>query len=75
MAAVKRPRTKKGIETSTSHTVSAMTSVKSRSLDLQEAIRERAYELYKERGDGNGDAVQDWVRAEREILERFRRTA
>jgi hypothetical protein len=30
-------------------------------------IRERAYELYLERGDGAGDEVDDWLRAEREF--------
>jgi hypothetical protein len=29
-------------------------------------IRERAYELYLERGDSPGDEVEDWLRAERE---------
>jgi len=30
-------------------------------------IRERAYELYVERGDGPGDELDDWLRAEREL--------
>jgi DUF2934 family protein len=30
-------------------------------------IRERAYELYLQRGDGPGDDLDDWVRAEREF--------
>jgi hypothetical protein len=30
-------------------------------------IRERAYELYLQRGDGPGDETDDWVRAEREF--------
>lgn len=30
-------------------------------------IRERAYELYLERGDGLGDDVTDWLQAEREV--------
>ena len=30
-------------------------------------IRERAYELYLERGDGPGDETEDWLRAEREV--------
>jgi len=32
-------------------------------------IRERAYELYLERGDSPGDEVDDWLRAEREHRE------
>ena len=34
----------------------------------QDRIRERAYELYEERGRGPGLDEQDWFRAEREIL-------
>jgi DUF2934 family protein len=30
-------------------------------------IRERAYELYLQRGDSPGDETEDWVRAEREF--------
>jgi hypothetical protein len=33
-------------------------------------IRERAYELYLERGDGSGDDMTDWLRAERELRSR-----
>ena len=36
---------------------------------LQDRIRERAYEHYLRRGGGPGDAVADWCRAEREILD------
>ena len=35
-----------------------------------EEIRVRAYELYLERGGENGNAVDDWVRAENEFRER-----
>jgi len=34
----------------------------------QEMIRERAYELYESRGREPGQDEQDWLRAEREIL-------
>jgi hypothetical protein len=33
-------------------------------------IRERAYELYESRGRKPGQAEQDWLRAEQEILSR-----
>lgn len=36
--------------------------------DLEAAIRNRAYEIYEERGRTDGLAQEDWVRAEREIL-------
>ncbi len=35
---------------------------------LNEVIRLRAYELYLARGDTLGDAMEDWLRAEREYL-------
>ena len=37
------------------------------SSDERERIERRAYELYVERGCGDGHADDDWCRAEREI--------
>jgi hypothetical protein len=44
---------------------------------LQEEIRQRAHELYEERGREPGYAEQDWLRAEAEVLtpRRFHRKA
>jgi len=39
-------------------------------IDLQAQIRERAYELYQERGCAPGQENEDWLRAEREVLAR-----
>jgi hypothetical protein len=36
----------------------------------QEEIALRAYEIYLERGGAPGDALEDWTRAERELLEK-----
>jgi hypothetical protein len=36
--------------------------------DLSNKIRERAYELWVERGYRDGEAQQNWLAAEREIL-------
>jgi len=33
----------------------------------REVIAHRAYELYVERGGGQGKDVEDWVRAEKEL--------
>jgi hypothetical protein len=33
----------------------------------EEAIRERAYELYEQRGRVDGHAVEDWLAAEAEL--------
>ena len=40
------------------------------SADLEIKIRERAYQLYVERGSTPGHENEDWLRAEREILAR-----
>jgi hypothetical protein len=34
----------------------------------EQAVRQRAYELYVQRGRVNGHAVDDWLRAEAEIV-------
>lgn len=38
---------------------------------LEEEIRRRAYELYKQRGPSSGSETDDWLVAEREILGRY----
>lgn len=38
-----------------------------REIRLEGEIGQRAHELYEERGRGEGQAVQDWNRAEQEI--------
>jgi hypothetical protein len=40
--------------------------------DLRKKIEERAYQLYLERGGRYGDAVSDWLRAEKEIMKAAR---
>jgi hypothetical protein len=36
---------------------------------VERKVRSRAQQLYDERGQGDGHALQDWVKAESEILE------
>lgn len=36
----------------------------------REEIALRAYEIYLERGGAPGDALEDWIRAERELMEK-----
>ena len=44
--------------------------------DLEAVIRARAYQIYEERGRTDGLAQEDWVRAEREVLQQHaKRTA
>jgi Protein of unknown function (DUF2934) len=38
------------------------------SSDMEERIRRRAYNLYEQRGRVNGFALDDWLKAEHEIL-------
>lgn len=35
--------------------------------DTEERIRQRAYEIYCSRSGGDGDALEDWLAAEREV--------
>ena len=37
-------------------------------LPLEERIQLRAYELYVQRGNESGSEMEDWLRAEEEIL-------
>lgn len=39
-------------------------------IDLEAQIRQRAYELYEQRGCTPGQETEDWFRAEREVLAR-----
>lgn len=36
--------------------------------NIEERICQRAYELYEQRGSGDGFALDDWLQAEAEIL-------
>jgi hypothetical protein len=44
-------------------------------LSPQEKIAQRAYEIYLQRNGAPGNPLEDWVRAEREILAKSRKTA
>ncbi len=50
-----------------SDTATTLSSAPARDREL-EAIRQRAYELFLERGDHESNEVDDWLAAEREIL-------
>jgi hypothetical protein len=38
--------------------------------DFHERIRRRAYELYEQRGRGEGNEIGDWLRAESEVAQK-----
>jgi hypothetical protein len=44
-----------------------------KSAPTHEEIALRAYEIYLERGGTPGNALEDWTRAERELLEKDRK--
>jgi len=42
-------------------------------INLDDEIRRRAYELYQQRGTASGSEAEDWLTAEREIKQRYRK--
>jgi len=40
---------------------------------LNELIRMRAFELYEQRGRADGFEAQDWLQAEEEVMEQYRK--
>ncbi|MGD0481427.1 MAG: DUF2934 domain-containing protein [Terracidiphilus sp.] len=46
----------------------AMTGALAQICASQDQIRERAFEIYMKRGSKPGNDMQDWLRAERQIL-------
>ena len=44
-------------------------TVASESQELESQIRQRAYELFEARGREDGHDLEDWLRAEEEIME------
>jgi hypothetical protein len=42
--------------------------------ELQEQIRRRAYELYEQRGRGDGHDLEDWLQAESEVTQQKAKT-
>ena len=41
-------------------------------MNLEDEIRRRAYELAQQRGFEGGSETEDWLAAEREVLQRYR---
>jgi hypothetical protein len=70
MATVKRdrPKTSRTKKTASAPEVARVTT---QTIDIQQAIRARAYELYQQRGGGHGQDWEDWFRAESEVLSHF----
>ena len=45
-----------------------LTDRQQENLSTEERIRQRAHELYLQRGDGAGSELDDWLEAERQIM-------
>jgi hypothetical protein len=50
-------------------------STNTKKLSAHEKIQQRAYEIYLERNGAPGDPLDDWVRAERELLAKPKRAS
>lgn len=44
-------------------------------INLEDEIRRRAYEFFEQRNGGPGTELEDWLRAEHEVLARYQQTA
>ncbi len=40
-------------------------------INIEDEIRRRAYEIYLQRGPASGGEAEDWLTAEREVLQRY----
>lgn len=40
-------------------------------INLEDEIRRRAYELFQQRQPGSGTEAEDWLTAEREVMQRY----
>lgn len=56
--------------TSTTPVRKASSSANAQNVEIEAQIRQRAYELYQERGCTPGQENEDWLRAESEVMAR-----
>ncbi|MGO9087932.1 MAG: DUF2934 domain-containing protein [Candidatus Sulfotelmatobacter sp.] len=63
--AIKRPKAKVLVS---AQNTSRPTLVISEPVTSQDQIRERAYQIYQSRGRQDGQAQQDWLAAEQQLL-------
>jgi len=71
MATVKRVRTTKSSKTAKTSSAPEVAKVTTQTIDIQDAIRTRAYGFYEERGFSHGHDFEDWLRAENEVMSHF----
>jgi len=63
----RKPKSESVAKTKAAPVAKVSTSV----VDISEAIRRRAYELFEQRGCAHGNDWQDWLQAEFEMKSRF----
>jgi hypothetical protein len=68
----KTKKTTKATNTANTTKAAPRTRKKSDPAKIQEEISTRAHEICMERGDGPGDALSDWLQAEREIKKKHK---
>ena len=61
------PRQRKDVENPARETMTGLRSVHGDDRDYGDRVAQRAYELYLERGAGDGRDFDDWLTAEREF--------
>lgn len=71
MATARRTPTTKSPKRSKPVSAPEIAKVAVETVNLQEAIRTRAYSCYEERGFIHGHDVDDWLRAENEVMSHF----
>ncbi len=71
MATAKRARTTKSTKTAKSAETTEVAKITTQAVNLQDVIRERAYQLFEARGHQHGRDFDDWVSAESEVLSHF----
>ena len=67
------PRTRNTTSTTTPENMPRVTKSRSRTMPTVDQIRARAYEIYRMRNGGPGDASADWKRAEQELIAELNR--
>jgi len=71
MATARRTRTTKSNKAAKPSPSREIAQATTQTIDIQEAISTRAYALYEERGFAHGRDIEDWLRAEHEVLSHF----
>ncbi len=62
------PETRVSTPISTMTIPEARISTQTSTMSMEEQVRQRAYEIYQERGGTGGTAESDWLQAETEVL-------